>query len=156
MNWSLQLPLHADVVKTTFVSPFSACGAVRVPQGRIVGGNETYEGEVILKCPTSNSTLFVLDLSFPRYPGCPRSTYMVEVGENSGAGERSLRKGSSFNSPFKNINLPCLSIFLSSRHVITAAHCTKDKNKKRWNQVIDPTFKLNFQFPCEPVHSEGG
>ena len=26
--------------------PFPACGAVRVPQGRIVGGNETYEGEV--------------------------------------------------------------------------------------------------------------
>ena len=44
---TLQLPLYADVVKTTFVSPFSACGAVRVPQGRIVGGNETYEGEVI-------------------------------------------------------------------------------------------------------------
>ena len=65
---SLQLPLHANVVKTTFVSPFSACGAVRVPQGRIVGGNETYEGEVILKCPTLNSMWFVLDLSLPEVP----------------------------------------------------------------------------------------
>ena len=52
---SLQLALYVDVVKTTIVSPFSACGAVRVPQGRIVGGNETYEGEVILKCATLNS-----------------------------------------------------------------------------------------------------
>ena len=29
--------------------PFPACGAVRVPQGRIVGGNETYEGEVNIR-----------------------------------------------------------------------------------------------------------
>ena len=28
---------------------FPACGAVRVPQGRIVGGNETYEGEVSIR-----------------------------------------------------------------------------------------------------------
>ena len=33
---------------------FSACGAVRVPQGRIVGGNETYEGEVRAGVLTSN------------------------------------------------------------------------------------------------------
>ena len=29
--------------------PFPACGAVKVPQGRIVGGNETYEGEVNIR-----------------------------------------------------------------------------------------------------------
>ena len=26
----------------------SGCGSVKVPQGRIVGGNETYEGEVLI------------------------------------------------------------------------------------------------------------
>ena len=60
----------------------SECGSVKVPQGRIVGGNETYEGEVTLQFDTNPRT----NKSLLRFPGCLPSTSMAGGGGSSGAG----------------------------------------------------------------------
>ena len=53
MSRYLELLLHSTEKKIRsevgYLHLFcSGCGSVKVPQGRIVGGNETYEGEVLM------------------------------------------------------------------------------------------------------------
>jgi len=79
-------PAHT-VPHNTVPGSNARCGTVHVPQGRIVGGNETFEGEV---------------------------PWMSAIYLHGG-GRREFW---------------CGGALVTEKHVLTAAHCTKDKNKK--------------------------
>ena len=109
----------------------SECGSVKVPQGRIVGGNETYEGEV-----TQIETITQINFS-----KTPFQVPWMSAIYLHGGGRREFW---------------CGGALVTNRHVITAAHCTMDKHKKAYVSIFAGSLsKKNawFQFLIPPVHS---